>query len=52
MHFYLMCALCKLSTNGYPFVVFCYSRSTVALLSYKMMLDDMEELWVLYLHAV
>lgn len=46
MHFYLMCALCKLSTNGCPYVFFCYSK--VALLSYGMILDDIEELWVLY----
>lgn len=46
-----MCALYKLSTNGYPYVVFCYSLSTVALLSCGMRLDGMEELWVLYLHA-
>lgn len=51
MRFYLMCALCKLSTNGYPYVAFCYSPSTAALLSCGMRLDDMEELWVLYLHA-
>lgn len=43
-----MCALCKLSTNGYPYVIFCYSPRTVALSSCGMRLDDMEELWVLY----
>lgn len=42
MRFYLMCALCKLSTNGCPYVAFCYSPSTAALLSCGMRLDDME----------
>lgn len=52
MHFYLMCALCKLSTSGYPYVIFCYSRSKVALCwSYRVELDGMEELWLLYLRA-
>lgn len=48
MCFYLTCALCKLSTSGCPYVIFYYSRSKVALCrSYQIMLDGMEELWLL-----
>lgn len=53
MHFYLMCALCKLSTSRYPMSHFAAAEvKLVFVRAMEFLLDGVEELWLLHLRAV
>lgn len=48
MHFYLMCALCKLSTSRYPMSRFAAAEvKLVFVRAMEFLLDGVEELWLL-----